>query len=147
MWEKKLALGSVGDVQLLARDMYNLVLEAILLQAESEDFGREGVERLCSQGRNEGLVVSLDHYGLPQDVIREFLTSLCSCEGLLLDMGVATFCGCHGSGGIGGRSLLQLRHLEQDGTEPVGWMRHQLISWSVHQDHSVREMLVWIIPC
>ena len=110
----------VGDVQLLASDMYNLVSEAIQSRAEFEDYGREGVKGLCSQERNEGLVVSLDHYGVPQDVIREFLTSPCSCEGLLLDLGIATFCGCHGSGGIGGRSPLRLRHLEQDGTKPVG---------------------------
>ena len=109
----------VGDVQLLAKDMYNLVSEAIQSQAESEDSEREGVEGLCSQKWNEGLVVSLDHYGLPQDVIREFLASPCSYEGILLDLGVATFCGCRGSGSIGGRSPLRLRHLEQDGTEPV----------------------------
>ena len=120
MGEETGAWESVGDVELLARDMYNLVLEATQSQAEYEDSGREGIEGLCSQARNEGLVVSLDHYGLPQDVIREFLASPCSCEGHLLDLGVATFCGCHGSEGIGGQSPLLLRHLEQDGTEPVG---------------------------
>ena len=53
---------SVGNLQLLARDMYNLVSKAVQSQAESEDSGREGIEGLCSQEQNEGLVVSLDHY-------------------------------------------------------------------------------------
>ena len=36
-----------------------------------------------SEERDKGLVVSLDRDGLPQDVVREFLTRPCDSQGLL----------------------------------------------------------------